>query len=185
MDTPPFRIVVVDNASTDDTQDVIAKATALFPEGVLVNHRLDTNTGGSGGFSEGTKVALEHGADWVWLMDDDVEILPDAIEQFAPWMQRFKGHPRTPLRLRRLTVLLAGQVQRVPRRAPALQRQAVRPRGLCGHQLRDVRGNADQRRHRAHDRPARSPLLHLVGRCRLCLARRPSTPTSSTSTHSS
>ncbi len=57
---------------------------------MLINHRLDTNTGGSGGFSEGTTVALEQGADWVWLMDDDVEILPDAIEQFAPWMERFK-----------------------------------------------------------------------------------------------
>ncbi|WP_290514469.1 glycosyltransferase [Aeromicrobium sp.] len=90
MDTPPFRIVVVDNASTDDTQDVIAEATGRFPDGMIVNHRLDTNTGGSGGFSEGTRVALELGADWVWLMDDDVEILPDAIEQFAPWMQRFK-----------------------------------------------------------------------------------------------
>lgn len=90
MDTPPFRIVVVDNASTDDTQSVIAAAMGDFPEGVLVNHALATNTGGSGGFSEGTKVALEHGADWVWLMDDDVEILPDAIAQFAPWMERFK-----------------------------------------------------------------------------------------------
>jgi rhamnopyranosyl-N-acetylglucosaminyl-diphospho-decaprenol beta-1,3/1,4-galactofuranosyltransferase len=90
MDQAPYRIVVVDNASTDDTQDVIAAAASSFADGVLINHRLDTNTGGSGGFSEGTKVALEAGADWVWLMDDDVEILPDALEQFAPWMQRFK-----------------------------------------------------------------------------------------------
>lgn len=90
MDTAPFRIVVVDNASTDDTQDVIAAAAGDFPDGVLINHRLDTNTGGSGGFSEGTRKALELGADWVWLMDDDVEILPDALEQFAPWMERFQ-----------------------------------------------------------------------------------------------
>ncbi len=90
MQTQPFAIVVVDNASTDDTQQVIENARGAFPDGVLINHRLDTNTGGSGGFSEGTKVALEQGADWVWLMDDDVEILPDAIAQFAPWMERFK-----------------------------------------------------------------------------------------------
>ncbi|MCW2749137.1 MAG: glycosyl transferase, partial [Aeromicrobium sp.] len=90
MDTPPFAIVVVDNASTDDTQEVIVAATGDFPDGMLINHKLDTNTGGSGGFSEGTKVALELGADWVWLMDDDVEILPDAMAQFAPWMQRFQ-----------------------------------------------------------------------------------------------
>jgi rhamnopyranosyl-N-acetylglucosaminyl-diphospho-decaprenol beta-1,3/1,4-galactofuranosyltransferase len=90
MDTPPFAIVVVDNASTDDTQEVIAAASGDFSDGVLTNHRLETNTGGSGGFSQGTRVALELGADWVWLMDDDVEILPDALEQFAPWMERFK-----------------------------------------------------------------------------------------------
>lgn len=90
MNTLPDHIVVVDNASTDDTQDVMAAASADFPEGVLVNRRLDTNTGGSGGFSEGTRAALERGADWVWLMDDDVEILPDALERFAPWMERFQ-----------------------------------------------------------------------------------------------
>jgi rhamnopyranosyl-N-acetylglucosaminyl-diphospho-decaprenol beta-1,3/1,4-galactofuranosyltransferase len=90
MNTAPWRIVVVDNASTDDTQAVIADAMADFPDGMLINHRLDTNTGGSGGFSEGTKVALELGADWVWLMDDDVEILPEALDRFAPWMARFK-----------------------------------------------------------------------------------------------
>lgn len=90
MNSAPYRIVVVDNASTDETQDVIESARAHFPEGMIVNRRLATNTGGSGGFSEGTRVALEQGADWVWLMDDDVEILPDALERFAPWMERFK-----------------------------------------------------------------------------------------------
>lgn len=89
MTTPAWRIVVIDNASTDDTQDVLARCAGLFDDGVLVNRRLETNTGGSGGFSEGTRTALELGADWVWLMDDDVEILPDALERFAPWMQRF------------------------------------------------------------------------------------------------
>lgn len=90
MTTAPDRIIIVDNASTDDTQDVVKAWEAHFPPGVLVNHRMETNTGGAGGFSEGTKVALELGAAWVWLMDDDVEILPDALELFAPWMERFK-----------------------------------------------------------------------------------------------
>lgn len=89
MTTPPWRIVVVDNASTDDTQEVLAGALPRFGEDLLINHRMDTNTGGSGGFCEGTKVALELGADWVWLMDDDVEILPDALERFKPWLGRF------------------------------------------------------------------------------------------------
>lgn len=84
-----WRIVVVDNASTDDTQQLLEQAASWFDDGVLVNHRLNENTGGSGGFCEGTRVALSLGADWVWLMDDDVEILPEALDRFAPWMRRF------------------------------------------------------------------------------------------------
>ncbi len=90
LTTAPWRIIVVDNASTDDTQDVLAEAAGRFDDGMLVNHRLGENTGGSGGFCEGTRVALEMGAAWVWLMDDDVEILPDALDLFAPAMQRFQ-----------------------------------------------------------------------------------------------
>ncbi len=85
----PTWIVVVDNASTDDTGDVLAEAAAWFSDGVLHVRRLATNTGGSGGFHEATKAALELGARWVWLMDDDVEILPEALDRFAPWMSRF------------------------------------------------------------------------------------------------
>ncbi|HZK35703.1 MAG TPA: glycosyltransferase, partial [Aeromicrobium sp.] len=72
------------------TPEVIAAAMADFEPGQLIHHRLETNTGGAGGFSEGTRVALENGADWVWLMDDDVEILPEALDRFAPWMERFQ-----------------------------------------------------------------------------------------------
>jgi len=62
------EIVVVDNASTDGagewlaTQDVVART-------------LDHNRGGAGGFHEGLRLAVERGADLVWLMDDDG--LPD------------------------------------------------------------------------------------------------------------
>lgn len=89
MNTAVDHVVVVDNASTDGTQEVVTRWQREFPDGVLVNQRLAENTGGAGGFSEGTRVALELGADWVWLMDDDVEIMPDAMERFAKWMDRF------------------------------------------------------------------------------------------------
>lgn len=38
------------------------------------------NTGGAGGFHEGTKRAVAHGFDWLWLMDDDLQISPDALD---------------------------------------------------------------------------------------------------------
>ena len=42
--------------------------------------RLPANVGGSGGFSRGVELALGAGAEWLWLMDDDVEVLPGAVE---------------------------------------------------------------------------------------------------------
>ena len=86
----PWRVVVIDNASTDQTPEVLKTAARLFPDGRLVVERQATNTGGSGGFSRGVGLALELGADWMWVMDDDVEVLPDALESFAPWMERFR-----------------------------------------------------------------------------------------------
>jgi GT2 family glycosyltransferase len=41
--------------------------------------RLAENTGGAGGFHEGMKRALDAGFDWLWLMDDDAMLAPDAL----------------------------------------------------------------------------------------------------------
>jgi rhamnopyranosyl-N-acetylglucosaminyl-diphospho-decaprenol beta-1,3/1,4-galactofuranosyltransferase len=56
-----------------------------------VYRRLDTNTGGSGGFSEGMRIAYELGSTWIWLMDDDVEVIPDGLAKMGKWAPRFKS----------------------------------------------------------------------------------------------
>ncbi|WP_125609924.1 glycosyltransferase [Specibacter cremeus] len=88
MNPAPDCIIVVDNASTDNTADVVARAAAesAVP---LIHHRLDTNLGGAGGFSHGVERALAEGAQWLWLMDDDVEVEPDALAAFGPWMEKY------------------------------------------------------------------------------------------------
>ncbi|WAP52807.1 glycosyltransferase [Arthrobacter sp. ATA002] len=75
LDPAPERIIVVDNASTDDTQETIAGAAARLPMPV-VNLRLPVNAGGAGGFAAGVERALTEGASWLWVMDDDVVVLP-------------------------------------------------------------------------------------------------------------
>lgn len=63
----PDELIVVDNASTDGTANMVRK---LFPWASLIE--LPYNTGGAGGFSEGYRVALTKKSNWLWLMDDDV-----------------------------------------------------------------------------------------------------------------
>ena len=84
LEPGPVRIVVVDNASTDDTQEVIAAAASQLPV-PLVNVRLPVNVGGAGGFAAGVERALAEGASWLWLMDDDVVILPGAVAALTKW----------------------------------------------------------------------------------------------------
>ena len=90
MDPKPGRVVIVDNASADDTGEVVES----FRDRIgteLVYRRLEENTGGSGGFSEGVRTAYELGSEWLWLMDDDVEVLPEGLARMGAWAPRFKS----------------------------------------------------------------------------------------------
>ncbi|MFY9636747.1 MAG: glycosyltransferase, partial [Cellulosimicrobium cellulans] len=65
---PVDRLIVIDNASTDSTPQLLS----VYDDDPRVEIvRLDSNTGGAGGFSAGMERAYERGADWVWIMDDD------------------------------------------------------------------------------------------------------------------
>ncbi len=88
LNPAPSGVVVVDNASTDDTPAVIADAAAgtAFP---VLHHRLPENAGGAGGFAAGMERALAEGADWLWIMDDDVTAVPDALAALAPFTDRY------------------------------------------------------------------------------------------------
>ena len=75
--TSVAQVVVVDNASTDDSA-AVAKASRALVDLVVLRR----NTGGAGGFAAGLARALErHEPDWVWLMDDDTIPTLTAMEQ--------------------------------------------------------------------------------------------------------
>ncbi|MBA8816648.1 glycosyltransferase involved in cell wall biosynthesis [Microbacterium halimionae] len=90
MDPKPGHVVIVDNASTDDTTALVESYRERLGA-TLVYRRLDENTGGSGGFSEGMRVAYELGSTWMWLMDDDVEVIPNGLARMGAWAPRFKS----------------------------------------------------------------------------------------------
>jgi len=84
---PVDSIVLIDNASTDDTAvDLESQGYLRHPK--IRYTRLLRNTGGAGGFHEGMKQAYEQGSDWIWVMDDDAEPLTDALELLLPHMNR-------------------------------------------------------------------------------------------------
>jgi GT2 family glycosyltransferase len=95
MDRRPERVVVVDNASGDETGRILHTALKLFDHGQLVIKKLTRNVGEAGGFKAGIERALQLGMEWVWLTNDEVEFLPGALDRMRPWMVDFRClHPR-------------------------------------------------------------------------------------------
>lgn len=75
---PVEQIYLIDNASTDGTPETLSDAGYLnHPKIEYV--RLPNNSGGAGGFYEGIRLAHQGDFDWVWVMDDDAEPMPDAL----------------------------------------------------------------------------------------------------------
>ena len=67
------EIIVVNNDSTDGTAEWLSTV-----EGVSIIHQ--GNVGGAGGFHTGVRTCYERGADWIWMMDDDVFPQEDCLE---------------------------------------------------------------------------------------------------------
>jgi rhamnopyranosyl-N-acetylglucosaminyl-diphospho-decaprenol beta-1,3/1,4-galactofuranosyltransferase len=77
---PVERVLLVDNASSDGTPELLAEE-GLLADPRVEYVRLERNLGGAGGFSHGVARARELPCDWLWLMDDDAEPRPDALER--------------------------------------------------------------------------------------------------------
>ena len=75
---PVSRVVVVDNASTDGTPDLL-RERGLLDDERLAYDRLDENLGSSGGFARAVDAARDFDADWIWVMDDDAEAPDDGL----------------------------------------------------------------------------------------------------------
>jgi len=112
QDRLPDHVIVVNNASTDGTTDLVR---TTFASVRLVE--LARNTGGAGGFALGLERALQLGADLVWLLDDDAVPEPGALGALLYARTRYRGRA-VPAAIASRVVWLDGREHRmnIPRR---------------------------------------------------------------------
>lgn len=82
MRYPNYRIVVVDNGSTDGTAEAIAEA---YPDvEVAINEQ---NLGYAGGCNVGLRYGLAHGACFVLAINNDVSVDPAMLDELMRWAE--------------------------------------------------------------------------------------------------
>lgn len=102
------KVIIVNNSSTDNTIELLINngyldkdylecstshgfsnknrnytyrvASKYFDDIQYVYVEIDINSGGAGGFYLGQSIALEYGAEWVWMMDDDGRPSPNCLD---------------------------------------------------------------------------------------------------------
>lgn len=102
QDHPLLHILVLDNASTDGTAELVQQGFAQFTQIEYV--RLPKNTGAAGGFHYGLQLARQRDHDWIWLLDDDAHAQPDSLRKLLEGLNRARRLGAEPdLLLSRLT----------------------------------------------------------------------------------
>src|SRR5215213_2485085 len=77
-----YEIVVVDNGSTDESEIRIREAR---PDITLL--QTGSNLGYAGGNNVGIRYALEQGAEYVWLLNNDTVVHPASLRTLTSLMQ--------------------------------------------------------------------------------------------------
>jgi hypothetical protein len=78
----PRELVVVDNGSDDDSEELLA---SLWPDLRLI--QTGSNLGYAGGNNWGIRHALEAGADYVWVLNNDTVVEPGTLSQAVAAME--------------------------------------------------------------------------------------------------
>jgi len=78
LDYPSLQIVISDNASEDESVEAVRR---MYPSArIIANTR---NLGFTGGNNVGIRYALENGADYVWLLNNDTIVDPNALSSLV------------------------------------------------------------------------------------------------------
>lgn len=105
-------ILIIDNASTDHTQEYIIeylsqkneKSTCIYEKvisdefefafcnGKVQYYRTKENLGGAGGFHVGMELAVQKGYSYIWIMDDDTIVQRDTLHELMKADKQLDGN---------------------------------------------------------------------------------------------
>lgn len=103
----PEYILVVNNSSTDGTNEFLEnwKNEKSYLKKYVIN--LEKNSGGSGGFYRGLKEAINLNSDWIWVSDDDAYPERNALSEIERF---YKNHENNNIAALCTSVINNGQV---------------------------------------------------------------------------
>jgi GT2 family glycosyltransferase len=142
------EVVVVDNGTAGDLRSRVHDAG--MTKAVVVRH--EQNLGSAPGYRAGIAAALERGATWLWLLDDDNLPRPDALPALADVVGRMSAERS----VAEVAFLAIRPDHQTGAGAPPLWRYHPRPGSYLGFHLLDV-PNKVWRRCRSRSRPEPLP----------------------------
>lgn len=83
LDYPLFRVVVIDNASTDGSFE---QARKTYPKAHFI--RNSENVGFARGMNVGIRFALDQRAEYVWLVNPDTKVPKDSLQPLVALLER-------------------------------------------------------------------------------------------------
>ena len=73
-----FSVIIIDNASSDDSLDGIEQKNPAIE--VIRN---DENRGFAGGHNQGLRIAAERGFEYYWMINSDLAVDPDTLQELV------------------------------------------------------------------------------------------------------
>lgn len=83
LDYPDYHVITVDNDSPDGSGVRLASFIASLGDSRFEFIESGENCGFAAGNNVGIRVALERGADYIWMLNNDTEVEPDALSQLV------------------------------------------------------------------------------------------------------
>ncbi len=83
LDYPNFSVLVIDNGSTDGSQQALPEHIGSLRSAFVQLLQLPENMGYTGGCNHGIRLALGRNDDYVWLLNNDATTAPDTLSSLV------------------------------------------------------------------------------------------------------